>query len=307
MKKVFMLLIIIIIISYTSFSKNLIILHAGSLTNVLKAISIEFEKENPDISVQLMGSGSLVVMRKITELNQLADIAFVADYMIIPQFLYPKFADFNIIFSNNSMVLAYTDKSKYENEINKNNWFNIIFNKNVLFGYSNPDLDPCGYRTLMTMQLAETYYNINDLYEKFLNAKNKFILKKSVDLVSYLEANELDYAFLYKSTAFQHNLKYLEFPEEINLSSIKFKNNYKKAFVNILGKDGKKVRAYGSPINYGFTLLKNAPHKDLALKFIKFMYSDKGKKIFKEKGMSLFAKTDYPEKLPDDLKLLWGY
>ncbi|GAB6189467.1 tungstate ABC transporter substrate-binding protein WtpA [Marinitoga arctica] len=301
------LIILLILTSITLFSENLIILHAGSLTNVLKAIAIEFEKENPNINIQLMGSGSLVVARKITELNQLADLAFVADYTIIPKFLYDKYANFNVVFSFNSMVLAYTNKSKYNNIINKNNWYNVIFNNGVLYGHSNPDLDPCGYRTLMTMQLAEELYNIDGLYQKFLNSKNRMVLKKSIDLISYLEANEMDYAFLYKSEAFQHNLNYIELPQEIDLSSVKFEENYKKAYVNVPGKNGEKIKIYGKSINYGFTLLKNAPHKNLAINFIKFMYSEKGKKIFKEKGMSLFANVDFPQNLPNDLKILWGY
>ncbi|WGS64298.1 extracellular solute-binding protein [Marinitoga aeolica] len=305
MKKLITFLFIILTI--ISFSKKLIIFHAGSLTNVLKAIAVEFEKDNPDVEVQLMGSGSLVVARKITELGQIADLAFVADYSIIPNFLYPQYANFNVIFSNNSMVLAYTDNSKYRKEINKDNWYKIIFNKGVIFGHSNPDLDPCGYRTLITMQLAEKYYNLNGLYKNFLNSKNRMVLKKSIDLIAYLEANEMDYAFLYKSEAFQHNLNYLELPEEINLSSVKFEKNYKKAFVEVPGKSGEKTRIYGKSINYSFTIPQNANNKKDAINFIKFMYSEKGQKIFKDKGMSLFVNVDYPGNLPYNLKTLWGY
>ncbi|WP_047267290.1 extracellular solute-binding protein [Marinitoga sp. 1197] len=309
MKKILIkiLIYVFLVLSVQTPAEKLVIFHAGSLTNVLKALSIEFERENPDINVQLMGSGSLVVARKITELNQLADIAFVADYTIIPDFLYNKYANFNVIFSNNSLVLAYTDNSKYKVQINEKNWYKIIFNKKVIFGHSNPELDPAGYRTLMTLQLAEKYYNENELYQKFLNSRNRMILKKSVDLIAYLEANEMDYAFLYKSIAFQYNLKYIELPEKINLSSIKYKGNYKKVFVEVPGKDGEKIKIYGKPINYSFTILKNAPHYNIAVKFIKFMYSKKGKEIFKEKGMNLFANVDFPENLPEDLKELWGY
>lgn len=305
MKKIITFLFVILTI--ISFSKKLIIFHAGSLTNVLKTIAVEFEKVNPVVEVQLMSSGSLVVARKITELGQIADLAFVADYIIIPNFLYPKYSNFNVIFSNNSMVLAYTDNSKYRKKINKDNWYKIIFDKNVIFGYSNPDLDPCGYRTLITMQLAEKYYNLNGLYEKFLNSKNRMILKKSIDLIAYLEANEMDYAFLYKSEAFQHDLNYIELPEEINLSSVKFEENYKKAFVEVPGKSGKKTRIYGKSINYSFTIPENANNKKDAINFIKFMYSEKGQKIFKEKGMNLFVNVDNPKNLPSELKKLWGY
>ncbi|MBM7558370.1 extracellular solute-binding protein [Marinitoga litoralis] len=305
MKKIFLFLFIIL--TMISFSKKLIIFHAGSLTNVLKAIAIEFEKNNPDVEVQLMSSGSLVVVRKITELGQMADLAFVADYTIIPSFLYPEYANFNVIFSNNSMVLGYTENSKYSEEINKDNWYKVIFNKGVIFGHSNPDLDPAGYRTLMAMQLAEKYYNLNGLYNNFLNSKNRMILKKSIDLIAYLEATEMDYAFLYKSNAIQHNLKYIEFPDEINLSSVNFEENYNKTFIEVPGKNGEKTKIYGKSINYSFTIPKNANNKNEAIEFIKFMYSDEGKRIFKEKGMELFVNVDNPNNIPNELKKIWRY
>ncbi|MDK2886041.1 MAG: molybdate/tungstate transport system substrate-binding protein [Thermosipho sp. (in: thermotogales)] len=306
MKKTF-LIIFFIYLMINIFAEDLIIFHAGALTNVLHMISEEFQQEYPNIDVKLVAAGSLVVARKISELNQIADLAFVADYTIIPEFLYDKYANFNVIFSNNSIVLAYTNKSKFCDVINQKNWFEIIFKNNVIFGHSNPDLDPAGYRTLMVVKLAEDFYSIDNLFEKFLNAKNKFILKKSIDLIAYLEAGELDYAFLYKSVALQHNLKFIEFPDEINLSSNKYSENYKKVFVEVPGKNGELIKIFGTPINFSFTILKNAPNKDAALKFIKFIYSKKGEEIFKENGMELFSQVDRVENLPEELRKLWGY
>ncbi|SHH47474.1 extracellular solute-binding protein [Thermosipho atlanticus] len=304
-KSVILLLLFFVILNI--YAEDLIIFHAGSLTNVLHELSKAFEQEYPKIDVKLVAAGSLVVARKITELHQIADLAFVADYTIIPEFLYDHYANYNVVFSNNSIVLAYTNKSKYCDLINKNNWYEIIFKKGVLFGHSNPDLDPAGYRTLMVMKLAEDFYSKNELFEKFINAKNKFILKKSIDLVAYLEAGELDYAFLYKSVAFQYNLKYLELPDEINLSSDEYKENYKKVSVEVPGKDGNPMKIFGKPINFSFTILKNAQNKKAAIEFVKFMYSDKGRKIFKENGMELFVLVDNPDNLPEELKEIWGF
>ncbi|KAF2956937.1 extracellular solute-binding protein [Marinitoga sp. 38H-ov] len=303
-KKIF--IIILLMLSIISFSDNLVIFHAGSLTNILNELKNNFEKIHPETNVRLVSSGSLVLVRKISELNQNADLAFVADYSLIPKFLYPKYAKYNIIFSNNSIVLAYTDKSKYNDIITKDNWYNIIFKKGVIYSHSNPNLDPCGYRTLMTLQLAEKYYNLNGLYNNFINSKNRMILKKSVDIIAYLEANEIDYAFLYKSNAIQSNLKYIDLPNEINLSSNKFDEIYKNVFVEV-PRDGEKTKIYGKAINYSFTILENANNKKDAIEFIKFIYSELGKKIFEDKFMNLFVDVDNPNNLPDELKNMWGY
>jgi len=286
------------------FSEVLTIFHAGSLTKPLNELSKLFEQSHKDLEVRRESSGSLVVARKIVSLGKIPDLAFFADYKIFHLFLYPNYADFQVRFSSNSMVLAFTENSMFSNELNDSNWFDIVLKSGVKFGYSNPDLDPCGYRTLMVIQLAEKYYKSDGLFEKFRLSPNALILKKSVDLISYLQLGELDYAFLYKSEAVSSGLKFLELPPEINLGSEKFADNYKNAVLEVTGKDGKKVKLQGEPILYSFTMPKDAKNKEKAIEFIKFLMSEKGKEVFKKYGFSILVAPviDIPENLPQQLK-----
>ena len=77
--------------------------------------------------------------------------------------------------------------------------------KGVVWGHSDPNLDPCGYRSLMVMQLAAKYYDKPDLYEKLLaNRPEQNVRPKSVELISLLQSGNMDYAWEYLSVAVQH-------------------------------------------------------------------------------------------------------
>jgi molybdate/tungstate transport system substrate-binding protein len=47
-----------------------------------------------------------------------------------------------------------------------------------------------------------------------------------------------------------------------------------------LGSTGKTIKA--KPIVYGITVLKDAPNRELALQFLKFLLGEEGRKVFAE-------------------------
>ena len=67
--------------------------------------------------------------------------------------------------ATNELVLAYNSKSKYADEINANNWYQIISRPDVKFGFADPRMDAVGYRTLMALKLAESYYGVDNIME----------------------------------------------------------------------------------------------------------------------------------------------
>jgi len=107
-------------------ASNLTILHAGSLANVLKDLTAAYKAKNPDANFILERGGSVDTARKISDYGRLADIMMSADYDVIDKYLIPQWASWNLKHATNSMVLAYTDQSKFGNEINANNWFDIL-------------------------------------------------------------------------------------------------------------------------------------------------------------------------------------
>ena len=265
--------------------KELIIFHAGSLSIPLKQITREYEKRNPDTKIFLESAGSLVCARKVTELKKPCDIIASADYFVINELLMPDYASWGIRFASNEIVIAYQEKSKYSNMITSENWMDILQRKDVIYSRSDPDSDPCGYRSIFTLMLAEKYYNKPGLAEIMTDKNKEYIRPKEVDLVALLESNVIDYMFQYKSVAIQHGFKFIELPKEINLSDISKNYLYSSVSTYVAGsKPGIKMKVTGDYINYSITILDKAPQKEEAVRFLEFLLGPDGMEIFKRNG-----------------------
>jgi molybdate/tungstate transport system substrate-binding protein len=287
-------------------NQRITIFHAGSLTVPFDRIIKGFKKEHPGVEVLREIAGSRECARKISELHQPCDVFASADYVVIENLLIPEYADWDLKFASNEMAIVFTDKSRRAKDINAQNWFDILLDKDVAFGRSDPNADPCGYRTILTMKLAERYYGKKGLAEQLMNKNTEDIRPKEVDLLALLEVGELDYIFIYRSVAEQHGLKYLTLPDEINLKSPDFEDYYKQASVELDGKKpGEKITQVGAPMVYGVTVPKNSRNPSLATVFIHYlMNKDKGMKILAEMGQPSVvpAVCSTYGKLPDDLR-----
>ncbi|MCS7178904.1 MAG: tungstate ABC transporter substrate-binding protein WtpA [Anaerolineae bacterium] len=267
-------------------SGTLIIFHAGSLAEPIRALTTAFQSHYPGVTFAAEASGSNEAARKIRELGREADLVILADYRVIDLWLIPDFADWNIRFARNEMVLAYTDRSRYAAEIHAGNWYTILGRDGVICGRADPDTDPCGYRTLMVWQLAEAHYGIPDLYRTLeAHCPTTYTRPKSVELIALLQSGDVDYAFMYRSVALQHGLRWVELPPEINLGNPAYADFYGRARVAIAGTaPGTTLTMTGEPIVYGVTVPKNAPRPDLALEFVRFLISPEGQAIMARMG-----------------------
>lgn len=291
---------------------RLVMFHAGSLSMPFEAMEKAFEAKYPKTDLQREASGSQQAARKVTDLKKPCDIVASADYKVIDKLLIPVAADWNVRFATNQLVLCYTEKSKYADKVNKDNWYEILQKKDVVWGHSDPNLDPCGYRSLMVIQLAEKFYKKPGLNDAVIaNRPRENIRPKSVELISLLQTGNMDYAWEYLSVAVQHGLKYLVLPDEINLGKYKQDPYYAQAVVKVTGKEpGTFMELKGDSCTYGVTLIKNAPNQEAALAFLKYMLApDGGLKVLKDQGQPPFIPCRVPneamkEKLPEELKPL---
>ncbi|MBS3783434.1 MAG: tungstate ABC transporter substrate-binding protein WtpA [Anaerolineae bacterium] len=270
----------------TELEGNLTIFHAGSLTVPVDALTIAFQEQHSNVTFDTEAAGSRTTARKVSELGRQADLVMSADYTVIDNLLIPDFADWNVRFARNTMVIAYTDQSKFADEITSDNWYEVLPREGVIYGHSEPDVDPCGYRTLMVWQLAEQYYDRPGLYETLVeNCPPENIRPKSVELIALLESGDMDYAYEYRSVAVQHGLNFVELPEEINLSMVAHADFYSEAEVELSGEEpGETITTQGKPIVYGVTIPSNAPSPQLAQAFVEFLFGPEGQATMDKQG-----------------------
>ncbi|MBS3815133.1 MAG: tungstate ABC transporter substrate-binding protein WtpA [Hadesarchaea archaeon] len=333
-KKLIVTAILIIIIIGIGFSfygsdstSNVKVFHAGSLTKPFENLEKIYENKY-DIDLQREPSGSVIAVQKVTEQNRAADVVAVSDYSLIPNMMISNYSNWFIQFARNEMVLTYTKESDYASEINDNNWFEILNRVDVRFGFSNPNDDPCGYRSLMTIQLSEMPYDDNSIFENTISSNTNItssyengtwiinapeseeinpsdkvrIVSKEVDLLHLLSEGSIDYAFEYRSVAVQHGYEFIELPPEINLGYVDYENVYGKVELSLV--DEKPIK--GKPIVYGITITSETQNMEGAIRFVELLISEEGQEVFQELGQPPInpAIASNIEDLPEKIEAL---
>ena len=288
-------------------STTLSVFAAGTLAVPFKQVDALFEKKYPDITVQPQFGGSVKMARQITDLHQDADILAVADYNVIPKYLFggdgkTAYADWYVGFVRNAITFVYTDKSKFANTITSKNWYSVLARKGVEIGRSNPDTDPSGYQTVQMLNLAEKFYSSPGLTDKILaNAPLANMRDTETSLISALQLGQIDYLAIYRSDALQHHLKLLNLPAKINLSDPIYASFYAQGVAHTKNGD-----LAGKPIVYAITIVASSTKKAAAEKFVAFLLGPEGRKVMSDDGFGTFspAYAANPEKLPPALKPL---
>ncbi len=312
---------------------------AGSLMVPFMEIEKAYEALYPHVDVLTQGHGSIQVIRRVTELGHEADIVAVADHSLIPPMMYDvqmpdsddSYANWYIRFASNTLGLAYTPSSNYADEINADNWYEILSRPDVRLGMSDPRFDACGYRAIMACWLAELLYDDDNIFDNVLgnfeypitsqmdNGRCTILVPEvvrphdisirgsSVVLLGVLKSGDIDYAFEYESVARQHNLLFLEFPPEINLGS----NDFEKLGYDLSVKLDYQRFASIIPeftcqtIYYGVTIPENSPQYEEAVRYLEFMLGPAGAQIFShyyQPYISLVANNH--DRLPKELKIM---
>ena len=272
----------------------LLVFNAGSLAKPFGDLLRAFKNKHPEVVPAQENSGSVEAARKLTELGKIPDVIGVADYGVIAKLLVPKYAGWFVTFARNSMVLIYTDESIGAREINGDNWWQVLLRPGVRAGRADPALDPNGYRTLMSFQLAERFYKQPGLARRLESAfPSRYIRAKEADLTALVQAGELDYSWSYASIARTAKLRYVVLPREVDLSDPKLSDWYAQAKVRLPGahlQRADSVEFHGEPIVYALTIPKGAAHPETDRAFVRFVFSAEGQNILKSNGFLVLDK-----------------
>jgi molybdate/tungstate transport system substrate-binding protein len=323
--------------------REVVVFEAASLFVPFEEIEKEFERTHPDIDVKMEGHGSIQVVRSVTEIHDEVDVAAVADLSLIPLLMYQTempdgkgpYADWAIGFATNRVGIAYTSASKYADEINAQNWYEILARSDVNLGLADPRIDAMGYRWLMVLQLAESHYGDDTILEKVVgdafdpplsatkqgvaylvsvpeifepSAERVHMRGYSLQMLALLDSHDIDYAFEYKSVAEQHGLRFLELPPEVDMSSEALRDLYSTVNVRLDFRRFASVAPEfeGEPVIYGMTIPRNTKHFEDAVEFVKFVIGPEGQRILSEAHQPPLApaRIDNKDNAPEALKPL---
>lgn len=320
----------------------LIVFAAGSLIVPLDEVEKEFERLHPNVDVRNEYHGSIQVIRHSSELNEPIDVVLSADYALIPMLMYGQtepesgkpYASWSCKFASNEIALAYTDRSRYADEINAENWFDVLSKSDARLGVSDPRFDAAGYRSMLILKLAEGVYGSDELFANVFNAQftqplrdltreekstilipevldtrsgsHIYLRGSSIQLISLLESGDIDYAFEYESVIEQHGLKMVELPPSLDLGDPGYEEDYRNVEVKLDFRRFASVEPVfkGERIAYGLTIPVNAPNPDLAEEFVAFLFSPQGKEIMERNAHPLLdpIMCDAYDQVPEGLQ-----
>ena len=266
----------------------LVVYNAGSLARPLRAALDSFA-ERAGARIEQESAGSLETARKLTELRKIPDVVALADHRVFAELLMPARVTWYAAFARNRMVLAHTKRSRFANEIDATNWWEILLRPGVETGRSDPNLDPNGYRTLLVLGLAELHHRRPGLARELLAASPaRNVRPKEVDLVALLQAGELDYIWSYESVARAASLPFVRLPDEVDLGSPAHAALYAQVETSVLGAGrGDSITVRGEPIVYARSIPTEAPHPRLAERAVGFLLSPDGARIMRAASLDV--------------------
>ncbi|MEP0844111.1 MAG: substrate-binding domain-containing protein [Phycisphaerae bacterium] len=270
--------------------KTLRVFAADSLAQSLPRIKRAFEKEHPDIHLEIEFQGSVVLLRLVP--LRRCDVAIVADARLVERMLRPHTATWVAKFATTEMVIAYTDASKYAAQITPDNWYDVLLRKDVHYSHGDPTQDPCGYFALLCWKLAERHYAAETgnrrLYDELKSGCDpRHVRADALELVSVLESKTAyDYAFVYRCLAVDHRLPCVRLPRAINLGDVGSESQYAQVQTEVPSYRGGVETVSGSCITFGATIPENCGNREAAEEFVRFVLSEKARAILNDSAIT---------------------
>lgn len=319
----------------------LIVFCAGSLILPFDDLEKAFEASNPDVDVMNECHGSIQVIRHVTDIRERIDVVATADHALIPMLMYAvndpesgkPYASWYLRFAGNRLGLGYTSRSRFADEIDATNWYEIIARPGVRLGIADPRFDAAGYRALMALKLAEWHYQTPGIFNSVIKDSFRYPIRvydepgyseitvpeivepvsgsgvvmrgSSIQLLALLESGDLDYAFEYESVLLQHGLEMVALPDEVNLGAESLAQLYQQVVVTVHFQRFASVKPefQGEPIGYGLTVPLTAANPELGYRFISFLLGPEGRRIMEANYQPVLdpLQCDSPEKMPEML------
>lgn len=295
------------------------ILYSSSIKSQVDRYIEEFSNQYPDITIKT------IPLNNTTEIVDFVlsggveyNIIMVPDYTLLEKNLMPDYHSWDIRYGHCRMVLTYIDDSAYAQNTTSENWFEILAEEGVSWAMIDPSTDSRGWRSLISIGLADSYYE-RPVFESLVDpatnisreetgetdiitainpkqAGNLHFEGTMNELVSHLKEGTYDYAWMYQGGAYQNNLSWITLPEEIDLSSSRYEDRYNA--ISVRTQSG--IRQ-SPPIVFSISIPDNAKNRGIAIDFIKMVISPQEDGVLARLGQEQLIPAEGYGMIPADL------
>lgn len=276
----------------TTNTNEVFVMYAGSLVNIFEdIIGPAFQNESGYTYIG-EGKGSVQVSNLIRDSFRTPDVFVSAGTIPIMRLMNTTptpLVDWLLEFGSAEMVISYSKNSPFFNDLEKARkgeiqWYDVLSKEGFNFGRTDPELDPKGYYTVITANLANKYYNDSSIKQRILGEdRNTTQIFPEETLKSLLELGQFDAVASYKHEAVVRGLPYITLPDEINLGNPSFSSFYKQA--NYTLESDQRV-IYGEPVYFSITIPNTVKNLDGAISFVNFILSKNGSGLLENQGLN---------------------
>ena len=266
------------------------VMYAGSLIKTFKSTpGSSFQKETR-YGYRGEDKVSLQITNMVIDRHRRPDIFISAGTIPILKLISHNIslAHWLLKFASAEIDIAYTPHSSFFYEPQKASevqlpWYEVLSNDFLRFGRTDPQLDQKGYYMIITVILANFYYNDQKIKDRILgeDQKSEQIFPQET-LKTALESGQLQSVASYKHEAVAQGLPYIMLPQEKNLSNVRFSNLYGQGSYTL--RSGQTI--YGELIFFSHTILETSINIDRSIAFVKYLLSENGQQLFKNNGLN---------------------
>lgn len=259
--------------------------YAGSMGSMMEGPIKTGAAQTLQIDMHGRAQGSDALARLIVGESIAADVFMAVTPGPMMTVLKGGKARFAVPVARTEMVIAYSPKSKYARQLadaaagkrGAMPWWQVLQQRDLRFGRTDPATDPQGRNIIFTLELAEAYYRKPGLARSILGETiNPAQIFSEPTVEARLQSGEVDAAAAYKIQPGPFNLPFVTLPPEINLGSDAMRDRYAQQSLEIGG-----VTRRPEPLIYYAAVLDASAHKDKAMAFVDWLKGS-GQSIFRQ-------------------------
>jgi molybdate/tungstate transport system substrate-binding protein len=283
---------VIVYDSHSGSPKPLVVYVADAYTSEAQLLASGFHNTTGKPTPIVTGGGSFTLAQEIG-MGQKVDVFVpVAISAVTQSYLHSYSPGWAVAFAADQMVIAYTNSSTTNNDYAKQvlanysaaeshpntsrywyNFFKALSSGRLKLGISNPNSDPAGFRAWIVLEAAGYLYanNSNMFVDSILSNHANYTASNAAQLVAPLTAGQINFLFIYRSSAIAKHLYYLELPPQINLGDPSYAAFYSKFNYTLA-----TGVVEGSPIYLYITVPLTSPQPALAEQFVVYVVQNAG-------------------------------